>query len=150
MDKLNQKLQADLQKLFGNRVSFRKVERKLYGHDIAAIPGLIKPFIGNTVPEAVVQSHSEPELTELVRWAVKNGIALTPRGKGSSGYGGVIPVEGGIVVDFYRMHDIKHIDTENNTVTVEAGAVWEVLDKELMKHGLTLRLYPSSYGTYLP
>jgi Fe-S oxidoreductase/FAD/FMN-containing dehydrogenase len=145
MKRLNQKLQTDLQNLFGNRVSFRKLERKLYGHDIAAIPGLIKPFIGNTVPEAVVQPQSEPELTELVRWAVKNRVALTPRGKGSSGYGGVIPVKGGIVVDFYRLHAVKHIDTEKNTVTVEAGAVWETLDKELMKRGLTLRLYPSSY-----
>ena len=97
------------------------MERKLYGHDIAAIPGLIKPFIGNTVPEAVVQPQSEPELIELVRWAVKNRVALTPRGKGSSGYGGVIPVKGGVVVDFYRLHAIKHIDTEKNTVTVEAG-----------------------------
>jgi len=145
MNRLNEKLQTDLQNLFGNRVSFRELERKLYGHDIAAIPGLIKPFIGNTVPEAVVQPHTEQELAELVRWAVKNRVALTPRGKGSSGYGGVIPVKGGIVVDFYRMHDIKHIDVENNTVTAEAGAVWETLDKELMKHGLTLRLYPSSY-----
>ena len=145
MNRLNEKLQTDLQNLFGNRVSFRELERKLYGHDIAAIPGLIKPFIGNTVPEAVVQPHTEQELAELVRWAVKNRVALTPRGKGSSGYGGVIPVKGGIVVDFYRMHDIKHIDAENNTVTAEAGAVWETLDKELMKHGLTLRLYPSSY-----
>ena len=28
---------------------------------------------------------------------------------------------------------------------VEPGVVWEVLDKALMKQGMTLRLYPSSY-----
>ena len=36
------RLHTDLQKLFDNRVSFRKLERKLYGHDIAAMPGLVK------------------------------------------------------------------------------------------------------------
>ena len=72
-------------------------------------------------------------------------MPLTPRGKASSGYGGAIPVKGGVVVDFYRMKAIKKIDPDKQTATVEAGVVWEKLDKELGKHGLTLRLYPSSY-----
>ena len=42
MGKINNELRADLQNMFGNRVTFRKLERKLYGHDIAAVPGLIK------------------------------------------------------------------------------------------------------------
>src|SRR4030043_447607 len=145
MSRINNKLRADLEMLFGNRVSFRKLERKLYGHDIAAIPGLVKPLVGNTIPDAVVQPETERELIELVRWAVRNKIALTPRGKGTTGYGGVIPVKGGIVVDFYRMQTVKNIDAEKQTAVVEPGAVWELLDKELMKHGMTLRLYPSSY-----
>jgi Fe-S oxidoreductase/FAD/FMN-containing dehydrogenase len=131
--------------MFGTRVSFRRLERKLYGHDIAAMPGLVKPFVGKTMPEAVVQPQSEAELMALVKWANEKGVVLTPRGSASSGYGGVIPVRGGVVVDFYRMQAIKHVDRENQTVTVEPGIVWEKLDKELMKQGLTLRLYPSSY-----
>ena len=67
------------------------------------------------------------------------------RGKALSGYGGVLPVKNGVVVDFYRMNRIRHIDPENMTATVQAGVVWEKLDKELNKQGLTLRLYPSSY-----
>ena len=141
----NKDLRSDLQQIFGNRVSFRKLERKLYGHDIAAIPGLVKPFVGNTLPDAVVQPQSEAELIELVKWADRNRVALTPRGSSSSGYGGVIPVKGGVVIDFYRMRSIKKIDAAQNTVTVEPGIVWEKLDKDLMKQGLTLRLYPSSY-----
>ncbi|MFC2025236.1 FAD-binding and (Fe-S)-binding domain-containing protein [Chloroflexota bacterium] len=141
----SKELHADLQKMFDNRVSFRKLERKLYGHDIAAMPGLVKPFVGNTVPDAVVQPQSEAELVELVRWASRNRVALTPHGSASSGYGGVVPVKGGVIVDFYRMCAIKKIDAAQNTITVEPGIVWEKLDKELMKQGLTLRLYPSSY-----
>lgn len=128
---------------FGSRVSFNRTERKLYGHDIAAMPSLFKPLIGNTTPEAVVQPETEAEIVELVRWAVANNIPLTPRAKASSGYGGAIPVKQGVVVDFYRMKRILRIDSEARIATVEAGVVWEALDNELAKHGLTLRLYPT-------
>jgi FAD/FMN-containing dehydrogenase len=145
MDKIDLGKRVWLEKIFGSRVSFDKIERKLYGHDIAEMPSLFRPLIGNTVPDAVVQPENEAEIVELVRWARENNIPLTPRGKASSGYGGVIPIKQGIVVDFYRMKRIMNIDTKAQTVTVEAGVVWESLDQELAKHNLTLRLYPSSY-----
>jgi Fe-S oxidoreductase/FAD/FMN-containing dehydrogenase len=145
MTEINIKQKEYLEKQFGKRVNFERLERKLYGHDIAAIPGLVKPFIGETIPDAVVQPQSEAELSELVKWAVQNKIPLTPRGKASSGYGGVLPMKKGIVVDFYRMKEIKAIDATGLTATVQAGVVFEKLDNELLKKGLTLRLYPSSY-----
>ncbi|MDM8000467.1 MAG: FAD-binding and (Fe-S)-binding domain-containing protein, partial [Dehalococcoidia bacterium] len=134
-----------LEDKFGKRISFDKTERRLYGHDIAEIPSLIKPLVGNTTPDAVVQPQSEEELAELVKWAAKNNVRLTPRGKATSGYGGAIPVKKGIVVDFYRMNKIIQISPDARTATVQAGVVWEKLDQALAKHGLTLRLYPSSY-----
>ena len=145
MGKLNSKQQAYLEGKFGSRVCFRKTERKLYGHDIAAMPGLLKPLVGDTIPEAVVQPETEQELAELVRWAVENKVPLTPRGKASSGYGGVLPVKNGVVVDFYHMDKVVKIDPEAQIVTVQAGVIWEKLDRELAKQGLTLRLYPTSY-----
>ena len=114
---------------FGDRVSFNRTERKLYGHDIAEIPSLIKPLVGDTTPDAVVQPQSEEELVELVKWAVKNNVPLTPRGKATSGYGGAIPVKKGIVVDFYRMNKVVRIDPDGRTATVQAGVVWENLDR---------------------
>jgi len=145
MGRINSKQQAYLENKFSNRVNFSKTERRLYGHDIAAVPGLLKPLIGNTVPDVVVQPESEQELAELVRWAAQNKLPLTPRGKASSGYGGVLPVKNGVVVDFYHMNKVVKIDPKAQTVTAQAGVVWEKLDRELAKQGLTLRLYPSSY-----
>lgn len=130
---------------FGGRVAFGRTERRLYGHDIAEIPGLIKPLVGDTTPDAVVQPVSEGELVELVTWAARNRVALTPRGKATSGYGGAIPVKKGIVVDFYRLSRVVSADPGGLTATVEPGVVWEKLDRELARQGLTLRLYPSSY-----
>ena len=145
MGKLTSNRKSWLRGKFDQRVTFSRTERKLYGHDIASMPSLFKPLIGDTTPEAVVQPETEEELVDLVRWASKNGVPLTPRGKASSGYGGVIPLKRGVVVDFYRMKRIIDVDRNAKTATVEAGVVWESLDRELAKKGLTLRLYPSSY-----
>ncbi len=134
-----------LESLFRTRVSFDRIERTLYGHDIAEIPSLIKPLVGSTVPDAVVQPASEEELVALVRWAQENRIPLTPRGRASSGYGGVLPVKGGLVVDFFHLSKLLEIDTKTRTARVQPGICWEKLDRELAKKDLTLRLYPSSY-----
>ncbi|MDW7678938.1 MAG: FAD-binding protein, partial [bacterium] len=134
-----------LQKYFGERIAFDRVERMLYGHDIAAMPRLFKPLIGDTIPDAVVQPTSEKELVELVQWANRRRVALTPRVKASSGYGGVLPTRKGIVIDFYRMKELLSVDQKELTVTVQPGITWEQLDKKIDRYGLTLRLYPSSY-----
>ncbi len=62
MGKLNSKQSNYLEEKFGNHVSFRKMERKLYSHDIAAMPSLIKPLIGDTTPDAVVQPETEEDV----------------------------------------------------------------------------------------
>ncbi|MBN2007989.1 FAD-binding oxidoreductase [candidate division KSB1 bacterium] len=129
----------------GKRVTFNKTERMLYGHDIAAMPRLFKPLIGDTIPDAVVQPTNEQELVDIVQWAASRKIPLTPRGKASSGYGGVLPTRNGIVVDFYHMKDVIDIDPNGLNVTVQPGITWEQLDKKLAPNNLMLRLYPSSY-----
>jgi len=141
---MNTQQQAFLEH-FGERVSFDPTERRLYSHDIAAIPSIIAPLIGNTTPDAVVQPQSEEELVELARWAVAEHIPLTPRGKATSGYGGAIPVKRGVVVDFHRMRRMLHVDPQELTATVQPGITWEQLDRVLKEHDLTLRLYPTSY-----
>jgi len=134
-----------LEEKFGARANFDRTERLLNGHDIAAIPGLIKPLLGDTVPDAVVQPESEQELVDLVRWAADRKVVLVPRGKATSGYGGVIPTRKGVVVDFFRMKNLLAVDAKNGTATVEPGITWEKLDTRLNAEGLTLRLYPTSY-----
>jgi len=145
MGTLNRKMKAWLKEKFKQRVNFNPYERLLYSHDIAAMPKLVKPLIGNTVPDAVVQPENEKELSELTRWAAENRVPLVPRGKGSSGYGGIIPTKKGIVIDFYRMKRVVSVDEKQMLAVVEPGITWEQLDKKLAKKGLTIRLYPTSY-----
>ena len=145
MAELPVRLRSELETRFGARVTFDETERSLYGHDIGVVPAIVKPLVGDTTPVGGVQPESETELVNLVRWASANRVPLTPRAKASSGYGGVLPVRGGIVVDFFRMKRILAIDLEGCTATVQPAVVWENLDQALAGVGLTLRLYPSSY-----
>ena len=134
-----------LSSAFGDRMSTRSIERKLYSHDVGEMPFLIKPLIGKPMADAIVQPTSEEEIVSLVKWAAANGVPLVPRGKATSGYGGVLPVKGGVVIDFFRMAKVLNVDVETQTVTLQPGIVWEDVDRELKKSDMTLRTYPSSY-----
>jgi FAD/FMN-containing dehydrogenase len=100
---------------------------------------------GGAAADAVVQPETEEEVARLVRWAAKNAVPLTPRGRGTAAYGGAVPVRRGVVVSFARMDRVLAVDPEARTATVQAGAVWETLDRELAAKDLALRLYPTSY-----
>jgi len=66
---MNQQTKEYLEGQFGSRANFNEMERVLYSHDIAAIPSLIAPLIGKTVPDAIVQPQNEEELVNLINWA---------------------------------------------------------------------------------
>lgn len=136
--------QAQLQEMFGHWVSFDHEERRIYSHDVGAIPKLIKPVIGKATAAAVVQPASEEELVQLVHWASRNKVHLVPRAKATSGYGGVMPVTGGISVSLTRMNEVLAVDREAMSARVQCGVVWSALERRLEQAGLALRTYPSS------
>ncbi len=144
MKALSASQQQRLQEIFGPRVAFDRMERLFYSHDVGSLPSLVKPLAGRTLPAAVVQPRTEEEVIQLVAYARTHSIPLVPRGKSTSGYGGVIPTRGGLVADFAWMNEILEIDAQTRTATVQPGVVWEKLETELQKQGLGLRTYPSS------
>lgn len=128
---------------FGERISLDPTEMRLYSHDTASLPGMVKQLI-KRVPEAVVQPSGTEDVVFITKFAREKKIPLTPRGAASSGWGGAIPTRGGIVVDFSRMRRILEVDKTKETARVEAGVIWKNLEYELNKQGLSLRVYPSS------
>jgi hypothetical protein len=50
MSDLSREQVSFLEGKFGKRVNFDKLERKLYSHDIASIPSMVRPLVGNTTP----------------------------------------------------------------------------------------------------
>lgn len=144
MYELQPQLQDQLLEKFGRFATFDRFERRFYQSDVGVMPSLVAPLIGNVMPAAVVKPTTEENVVELVHFAREHGIPLVPRGKASSGYGGVLPVAGGIVVDLNWLSRIESIDAEGMRVTAQAGVVWETLERELNKRGLALCTYPSS------
>jgi len=67
MARISAKSKDFRENLFGDRANFNPIERKLFGYDIAAIPSLVKPLVGNTTPDAVVQPDTEEELKEFLK-----------------------------------------------------------------------------------
>ncbi len=142
MDMKNDARKA-LKEVFGERVSFDYDEALLYSHDLATLPDQVN-LLFRTIPDAVVLPESREEIVRLVRIAKAHRIPIVPRGAGSGGYGGAVPVNGGIVIDLSYMRKIIDIDEDNLQATVQPGVVWRELDKELNKSGLALRVYPTS------
>lgn len=141
---MKQVVQERLVGIFGEDVSFDRVERKLYSHDVGSIPKLVKPLGAGGLAGGVVRPKDESSLVQLVRAATELGVELVPRGGATAGYGGGIPHEGAIVVDMRRFKGIQEIDPVTMTVTAGAGVVWKDLEATLSEHDLALRTYPTS------
>ena len=141
---MKQVVQERLVGIFGEDVSFDRVERKLYSHDVGSIPKLVKPLGAGGLAGCVVRAKDESSLVQLVRAATEFGVELVPRGGATAGYGGGLPHEGAIVVDMRRFKGIQDIDPAAMTVTVGAGVVWKDLEATLSEHDLALRAYPTS------
>ncbi len=144
MKMLTDNLRDDLSSRFGPRVRFDRLERKLYSHDVGEMPPLVKPLVEAGLAGGVVRPVNEDELVWLVRRAAENRIPLVPRAASTSGYGGILPRDGALVIDMLSFSGVISYDERAMTVTVGAGAVWENVERALAKVGLALRLYPSS------
>ena len=127
-----------------DRARFDKRERRIYSHDTGVLPGAFRVLAGPSLADGIAQPETEDQVVRLVRYAAAKGIPLVPRGKASSGYGGAVPSQGGLVLDLTRLKGIVWADAEDMTVTVRAGMTWKDLEEALGAYGLALRLYPTS------
>ena len=144
MAAVSERVERQLGEIFGDRMRTDRVERKLYSSDIGAMPRLIKPLVPTGIAGAIVRPVSEDEVVALMRVARAERVPVVPRGMSTSGYGGVLPVEGAIVADMSAMGGLISVDAERMTVRVFGGTLWEPLQKQLNRKGLDLLLYPSS------
>lgn len=137
-------LKEDLSRIAGEEdAATDEFELEFYTYDVAPLPRLISSLF-RLKPEAVVKPESTREVSEVLEYADRLRIPVTPRGTATSGLGGSIPVSGGIVLDTGKMNRILEIDDENKTVTLQPGVNYEKLLDALERRGYTLATYPSS------
>jgi alkyldihydroxyacetonephosphate synthase len=95
-------------------------------------------------PDVVVRPKQVGEVSRLLSWASANGVAVTPRGAGSSVTGAPLPMKGGISLDMSAMRSMLTLDEINLLVRVEAGMIGYTLEEELNARGYTLNHSPQS------
>ena len=100
-------------------------------------------------PVAVVRPGCSDEVAAIVRMARKERVPLTPRGSGTGLSGACIPVAGGVVVSFERMHRILEIDEANHVAVVEPGVTLAELDAALLPRGLIYPVFPGEQSASL-
>ena len=92
---------------------------------------------------AVVRPANTAEVAAIVKICAQTRTPIVPQGGNTGLVGGGIPDQQGnaIVVSLSRMNRIRNIDTENNTIAVEAGVVLQALQDAAAAAG---RLFPLS------
>jgi len=126
-------------------VSTREVDRLACARDMWP-RSLIRQRAGafDHPPAVVVWPGDEAQVAAVVRLAGAHGVPVVPFGAGSGVCGGTLPVRGGIVLDLKRLCRLLSLDERDRLLEVEAGAVGEVLERELERRGFTLGHFPSS------
>ena len=97
------------------------------------------------LPLLVVTPETAEQVSAVVRLANEMQFALVPRGGGSGLTGGSIPArKRSVILALTKMTKIGPIDTENRTLTVQAGAVTNDAIKAAAEHGLLFSVDPAS------
>ncbi|WP_280263658.1 FAD-binding oxidoreductase [Nocardia wallacei] len=98
-------------------------------------------------PDAVCYPKSTEQVPAIVRAAVRHGIPITARGKGTGNYGQVVPRFGGLVMDMTSLAGITAMT--DTTVTAQAGTRMIALEQAAWDTGKQLWMYPSTVQSTL-
>ena len=142
-----ERLLTQLEELLGRRNVYRGKDAEPYKWD-ALGSGRGFPGFDSLTPQplAAVRPAAKDEVSAVVRLAGEHRAAVVPFGGGSGLMGGAVPVRPSIVIDLARMDRVLSIDPDDMTVSVQAGAVLQVVEDELGKHGLLLGHDPWTVG----
>jgi FAD/FMN-containing dehydrogenase len=116
-----------------------------YSRDLASsIPDELLKGYGMVGAEAVVLPTDTEQVSKVLAYAHRHDIPVTPRGAASWALGGVLPMEGGIVVDTCKMNRILQFAPDDQLIRVQSGIEWKRVIDFLAARGFTVGANPSS------
>lgn len=124
---------------FGDRFSTGDAVRDHHARDESAYPPV--------QPDAVLFPRDTDDVVAAVRLCTEHNVPLVPFGIGSSIEGHVLPIEGGITVDFRDMNRVLAIQPEDFTVTVQPGVIRTQLNEEIRHTGLFFPIDPGAHAS---
>lgn len=132
------KLYEELLSLIGDhdRVSINETVLEQHGKGVAYHEG--------HMPDVVVFPISKEEVSQVIRFANEHGIPVVPFGAGTSLEGHIIPVNGGISLNFTLMNQILSVQPDDFIATVQPGVTRDQLNQALKKYGLFFPIDPGA------
>lgn len=118
---------------------------KAYRDVVRALSGDLSP-----APDLVALPRQESEVSDILDWAGRHGVAVIPFGGGSSVVGGVEyrggTAHAGVVsLDLSRLHQVLEVDRTSRAARIQAGSYGPDLERQLRPYGYTLRHFPQSF-----
>ncbi|MCK0510489.1 FAD-binding oxidoreductase [Aromatoleum buckelii] len=121
---------------FGTRFSTAEAVRAHHGHDESHFPDML--------PDAVVWPHDTAEVVAIVEACGRHRVPIVPFGAGSSLEGHILPLHGGISVDFSEMNKVLAVHGEDMDVVVQPGITRKQLNAALHGSGLFFPVDPGA------
>ena len=92
----------------------------------------------------MLKPGSTAEVAAILKLANETRTAIVPQGGNTGLVGGQIPFDGELILSLQRLDNIREVDAQSNTMTVEAGVV---LQKAQDAAAAVDRLFPLSLGS---
>jgi FAD/FMN-containing dehydrogenase len=136
-------LETELTDLLGER----GVSSDLRIRERSSVDGAkMSPILAEQLPLGLADLVAFPataeEIAAVVAAAVRHGVAITPRGKGTGNYGQAIPARGGLVLDMTRARSI--VEVGDGYIVADAGATMVALEQAARETNQELWMYPST------
>ncbi|MFD1927915.1 FAD-binding oxidoreductase [Sporosarcina siberiensis] len=122
-----------------DQVTVNTTVRELHGRD--------ESYHAQQLPDIVVFPESTQDVSNIMIVSKSHQIPVIPFGLGSSLEGHVIPLKGGITIDFSLMNQILEVKENDFLVTVQPGVTRTQLNQRLKKHGLFFSVDPGADAT---
>ncbi|MFA6617913.1 MAG: FAD-binding oxidoreductase [Candidatus Neomarinimicrobiota bacterium] len=94
-------------------------------------------------PDVVVLPLNTQQVSDVMKYAYEQNIAVTPRGQGTGLVGASIAIHKGIMLSTENMNKILELDDANLTLTVEPGVLLMEISEYVEKNDL---FYPPDPG----
>ena len=107
-----------------------------YSHDEYALETYLQ------IPKAVVKPSSEQQVAEIVKLCGETGVPITARGGGTGLSAACVPDADSIVLSLERLNKVIESDSDNYTLTVQAGVTLERINKAAEEIGLFFPPHP--------
>jgi FAD/FMN-containing dehydrogenase/Fe-S oxidoreductase len=118
-----------------NKFSRLNIEGDIFTDDVLLTVYSTDASVYKEKPLAVVRPKNKNDISEIVKFASENKLAVVPRTAGTSLAGQV--VGNGIIADVSKyMTEIIELNTDEKWVRVQPGVVLDELNKFLEPHGL--------------